>query len=135
MSRSIFVIDDDEDVREVLCFALKFEGVSTFAFQSGSEAEEFLKTLNFSEYPGLMVVDYMMPDMDGVEFINKMITVYPETLGLIPMALSTARFEDETSDLPPRALRLPKPVNLEEFIALSKKFANLDPTHTSQFLS
>lgn len=134
MSRPIFVIDDDEDVREVLCFALEFEGVSSFAFRSGQEAEAFLKTLSFAEYPGLMIVDFMMPEMDGVEFINRMISVYPDSIGLIPMALSTARFEDETGDLHSRAFRLSKPVNLEEFISLSKIHSNLDPIHISQFL-
>ena len=126
MSRPICVIDDDEDVRGVLCFALEFEGITPLSFASGPEAEAVLSTLSDEELPGMIVVDYMMPEMDGVEFITHMIEDYPETLGKIPMALSTARFEDETSTLPDRAFRLEKPLDLKKFIELAKKYSETD---------
>lgn len=135
MSRAICVIDDDEDVRGVMCFALEFEGIKALPFASGIEAELALKNLSPTEYPGMIIVDYMMPDMDGVEFITRMMDLYPDTLGTIPMGLSTARFSDETSDLPERAFRLEKPVDLKEFIALAKKYSGIEPTHTSHFPS
>jgi CheY-like chemotaxis protein len=133
MSRPICVIDDDEDVRGVLCFALEFEGLKALSFSSGPEAEAVLSTLSEDELPGMIVVDYMMPEMDGVQFITHMMEDYPETIGRIPMALSTARFEDETSDLPDRAMRLEKPVDLKSFITLAKKYAQADSHYTSHF--
>lgn len=133
MSRPICVIDDDEDVRGVLCFALEFEGITPLSFSSGPEAEATLLTLSPEELPGMIVVDYMMPEMDGVEFITHMMETYPDTIGAIPMALSTARFEDETSDLPERAFRLEKPVDLKKFIDLAKKYSQSDASYTSHF--
>lgn len=133
MSRPICIIDDDEDVRGVMCFALEFEGIQALAYKSGVEALAALKELKPHEYPGMIIVDFMMPDMDGVEFISKMVEDYPDTLGRIPMGLSTARFEDETQDLPERAFRLEKPVDLKEFIELAKKYSEIDSSYTSHF--
>lgn len=131
MTRPICVIDDDEDVRGVMCFALEFEGIPSMSFESGKEAESFLNKLAPAELPGMIIVDFMMPEMDGVEFITRMMEQYPETLGKIPMGLSTARFEDETMDLPQRAFRLEKPVDLKDFIALAKKYSQIEPDHSS----
>ncbi len=123
MSRPICIIDDDEDVRGVMCFALEFEGIKALPFASGLEAEEYLQKAPLENLPGLIIVDYMMPDQNGIEFIIRLFKEYPDTLAKIPIALSTARFADETADLPKGALRLEKPVDLNTFMGLAKKYS------------
>lgn len=122
MGRSVCIIDDDEDVRGVMCFALEFEGIKALPYSSGAEAEENLSKMPIEDYPCMIIVDYMMPEMDGIEFIKKIFEKYPNTLAKIPVALSTARFSDETADLPEGAIRLEKPVDLESFITMVKSF-------------
>jgi len=123
MSRPICIIDDDEDVRGVMCFALEFEGLKSLTFGSGFEAEEKLSQMPEAEYPGMILVDYMMPEMNGIEFITRIYEKYPDTLAKIPIALSTARFSDETAELPAGAMRLEKPVDLNQFIKMAREYS------------
>lgn len=120
MTRPICIIDDDEDVRSVMTFALEFEGMTTLPFASALQAEEYLSRLPQDELPCLIIVDYMMPEMDGVEFINVLHTDYPDTLARLPIALSTARLSDETEELPYPVMRLEKPLDLNHFLQLAK---------------
>lgn len=63
MSRTaVLVIDDEEDMRELECFALDLDGrfaVSTAA--SGREGLEFARLMR----PDVILLDWMMPGMDG----------------------------------------------------------------------
>lgn len=134
MTRPICIIDDDEDVRGVMCFALEFEGIEALPFSSGPEAEERLSHMSQDQYPGMIVVDYMMPEMDGIEFITRIFENYPDTLAKIPIALSTARFSDETADLPDGAMRLEKPVDLRHFIELARQYSQVPKQSQTQSL-
>lgn len=122
MNRPICIIDDDEDVREVMCFALEFEGIQTMTFGSATQAEAYLKNMTVNELPSLIIIDYMMPDMNGLEFIQHVTKKYPYSLGSIPLAICTARFSDELQGLPESVIQLPKPLDLSDLIAVAKKF-------------
>ncbi len=63
----IFIIDDDEDLCEVMSWAIKKEGLNVRSFFSGGEA---LKALKHSK-PSVMIVDFHLGDMDGCEFLEK----------------------------------------------------------------
>lgn len=60
---TIFVVDDDEGVRNALRFLLKQLGLATVTLASASE---FLKTYK-PEQPGCLVLDVRMPGMSGLE--------------------------------------------------------------------
>jgi FixJ family two-component response regulator len=60
---TIFVVDDDEGVRNSLRFLLKSVGLTTLALSS---ATEFLDTYKPSQ-PGCLVLDVRMPGMSGLE--------------------------------------------------------------------
>jgi len=60
---TVFVVDDDEAVRNSLRFLLKSVGLPTRAFAS---AQEFLETYQPSQ-PGCLVLDVRMPAMSGLE--------------------------------------------------------------------
>lgn len=133
MKNQICIIDDDEDIRGVLAFALEFEGISSITFENGTRAEEYLNKLPAYELPCLLVVDYMMPDMNGVEFINSLKNKYPDTLGRIPTALSTGFFSDEIENLPTTIIKLEKPIDLQDFIKLVKEHCLLQEKPYSLF--
>jgi CheY-like chemotaxis protein len=121
MKRQICIIDDDEDVRGVMAFALDFEGMSSLTFESCRQAEEYLSRLSADELPCLMIIDYMMPEMNGLEFISLLARKYPATLNKIPMVLSTARLSDEVDNLPGHIMRLEKPLDLQNFLDLARQ--------------
>lgn len=122
MNRPVCIIDDDEDIRGVMSFALEYEGINTITFHDAKSAEEGLTKLNSSEYPCVILVDYMMPGINGIEFIKKMRDKYPDTIAKIPMGLSSAGFHEETSILPNGAFRLEKPVDLQNFVGLARDY-------------
>ncbi len=117
MKKSVYVVDDDDDVREVLLYALEHEGYVVTAFTNGLSALNFLKKLSLDNYPGLIILDYHMPEMDGVTFINTVKKDFPQTLGSIPLAICTA--EDDcrkTSSLPKEVIQLNKPMSLDDLL-------------------
>jgi two-component system, LuxR family, response regulator FixJ len=60
---TVFVVDDDEGVRNSLRFLLKSVGLATRALAS---AQEFLDTYK-AQQPGCLVLDVRMPGMSGLE--------------------------------------------------------------------
>jgi len=82
----IAVVDDEDNIRETVAFALRREGYEVVMFRDGLEAWEA-----FSDgLPSLTVLDIMMPRMDGLELCRK-IRARSETL---PIIFLTSRDEE-----------------------------------------
>lgn len=60
---SILVIDDEEDIRELLSYNLKKEGYSVQTSENGEKGLVLMKEFK----PDLIILDVMMPGMDGIE--------------------------------------------------------------------
>lgn len=59
----ILVVDDEQPVRESLRRSLRFNGYDVLTASDGLEAVEAVR----SENPELLILDVMMPNMDGLE--------------------------------------------------------------------
>jgi CheY-like chemotaxis protein len=81
----IVVVDDDTDVRETLGEVLAEEGYSTRLFESGREALDFLRA---GGAPALILLDLMMPEMNGWQFREEQLK--DERLREIPVVVITA---------------------------------------------
>ncbi|MCC5924161.1 MAG: response regulator transcription factor [Crocinitomicaceae bacterium] len=88
MSKKILVIDDEEEIRELLLYNLKKENFEVFEGSSGAEALSFLS----KNHVDLILLDIMMPDMDGIEVCEK-IRLLPNHENTI-ICFLTARNED-----------------------------------------
>lgn len=84
----ILLVDDEPDILEFLSYNLKKEGYNVFTAGNGKEALVIAKT----EVPNLIILDVMMPDMDGIETCREI----REIPGLkdVMIAFLTARNED-----------------------------------------
>jgi CheY-like chemotaxis protein len=60
--RQILVVDDDDDIRNLVCLLLETEGYDPIAAKDGVDA---LQLLEEREPPGLILLDIMMPRMGG----------------------------------------------------------------------
>ena len=60
---TILVIDDEEDIRELLCYNLKKEGYDVYSAENGEKG----LTSMLANKPDLIILDVMMPGMDGIE--------------------------------------------------------------------
>jgi len=68
MKQSIFVVEDDQSIREMLEYALLAAGYETMCFDN---SEDFLVQLNRS-IPALVVLDIMLPGEDGITTLKKL---------------------------------------------------------------
>ena len=85
---NILIVDDEVDILEFLSYNLKKEGFSVYAAGNGSTAIELAKEI----IPDLILLDIMMPGMDGIEVCEKIRTL--PALGNTLIAFLTARGED-----------------------------------------
>jgi two-component system, OmpR family, alkaline phosphatase synthesis response regulator PhoP len=86
----ILLVDDEPDIIEFLSYNLKKEGYQILSATNGKEAVDVAR----KELPHLIVLDVMMPDMDGIETCREI----REQKGLqdVLIAFLTARSEDYT---------------------------------------
>ena len=74
-SNKILVVDDDKIVTSTLKTLFKIEGFTdAHYFNDPKEAVEFLKF----EKPDLILSDFLMPEMNGFEFLSIAKDLYPE---------------------------------------------------------
>lgn len=64
----IYIVEDDESIREIEEFALKNAGHKVYGF---ADAKSFYKALD-EVYPELVLLDVMLPDEDGNEIVRKL---------------------------------------------------------------
>ena len=68
--QKILVVDDDPGIRDVVCFALQKAG---FATATASDGEQALARFA-ADPPALVVLDILMPELDGVEVCRRLRT-------------------------------------------------------------
>ena len=61
--RKILLVDDEPDILEIVGYNLSEEGYQIFTASNGKEAVAIAK----KEIPDLIIMDVMMPEMDGME--------------------------------------------------------------------
>jgi CheY-like chemotaxis protein len=87
----IMVVDDDDPVRQTIVDILEEEGFKVIAASSGQDALALLDTMDL---PDVVIVDLMMPTMDGKEFISRSRVRFGRTT-FCPILLLTASLEGE----------------------------------------
>jgi len=88
MEQKILLVEDEPDILEFLSYNLKKEGFVVFTSDNGKDALELAK----KEIPDLIILDVMMPEMDGMETCLQ-IREIPQ-LKNVSIAFLTARGED-----------------------------------------
>ena len=84
----ILLVDDEPDILEFVGYNLTKEGYDITTSTSGKEAIELAKKVN----PDLIILDVMMPEMDGIETCHEIRTI-PELKNTL-IAFLSARGED-----------------------------------------
>jgi len=112
MTRRILIIDDDEEIRETLSELLIDEGFEVIEAGDGVDA---LARLAAEAHPNLILLDLMMPNMDGWVFHSEL--QKDSALASIPVVVMTAagRAVSSTIDVPDI---LHKPFSLEDVMAV-----------------
>ncbi|WP_027418868.1 response regulator transcription factor [Crocinitomix catalasitica] len=88
MSNSVLVIDDEQDIRVLIKYNLEQEGFTVTEADNGASGLELAK----KNIPDLILLDVMMPGMDGIETCEKLKDI-PELANTM-ICFLTARGED-----------------------------------------
>jgi two-component system, OmpR family, KDP operon response regulator KdpE len=115
LGTSVLVVDDEPQVVWVLQFSLEAEGYRTFAAANGAEALSEIE----EHHPQLMVLDIMMPTMDGWAVLEAMMQLPVEQRPrvVIVSALSSLRDRAKAAELGADAY-VPKPFNVDELLTV-----------------
>ena len=81
----IYLLEDDDNIRKLVCYALSKEG---FEVQGYSSPKEFHQGMD-TELPELILLDIMLPEEDGLSILNKL-KAHAETEH-IPVIMLTAK--------------------------------------------
>jgi FixJ family two-component response regulator len=94
VASTVYIVDDDEAVRDSLRWLLE---ANTYRVRAFSSAEAFLSEYN-DDQPGILIVDVRMPGMSGLELQEQLIIrkstmpiVFITGHGDVPMAVSTLK--------------------------------------------
>ena len=108
---NILVIEDNKNMRKLICATLKQNGYSTFEAEDGEVGLDVLDTTHID----LIICDIMMPNMDGYEFTETLRDGHCET----PIIIVTAKeqLEDKKKGFSIGAYDyMVKPIDFEELI-------------------
>jgi len=86
---NLLLIDDDADLREALTQSLELEGFSTSTYATATTALRHL----YANWPGAVICDLRMPEMDGLEFLNAVQAIDAE----LPVVLITGHGDVSTA--------------------------------------
>jgi CheY-like chemotaxis protein len=106
----VFIVEDDADTREMLCRFLELEG---FHVESAPNGKLALERLNAGAPACVILLDLMMPVMDGWQFRREQVAM--ANLAQIPVIVVSAAGRDRLEQIEANAI-LSKPVDLDELL-------------------
>ncbi len=116
VNTSILVVDDEKNTREGLKSLLEVHGYEVDLADDGYKALEIVKR----DMPDIVLTDLRMPDIDGLELLQKVKKINEETLVIVFTAYGTV--ENAVKAIQSGAFHyLSKPVNTDELIEILKK--------------
>ena len=113
--KAVLIVDDDQGVREAMLDVLSFEGYPAVAAADGVEA---LTALERCETPTLVLLDSLMPRMNGAEFLDRLSRL--ESPKDIAVVFISGRNEPHPES-PLVVGELRKPFELEGLLALLRR--------------
>lgn len=91
----VYIVDDDESVREALAWLLRTRRVPSQPFASGEAFEQFLVPGFLPDEPCCVLLDVRMPGMSGLALFDRM--VQRELVGLMPVIFLTGHGDVPTA--------------------------------------
>ena len=118
---SILVVEDDPSIREGIVGLLEVEGYRVYAAENGKKALDLLQRI---ETPCLILLDLMMPVMDGWQFTalkNKDIRIAPIPVIVVSAIADSASIEGSKG-------HIKKPINVDLLLRLVKAYCGHSAT-------
>lgn len=124
---SILVVEDDTSIREMLRLMLELEGYRIYVAANGEEGLTTLRSLGEKDRPCLILLDLMMPVMNGWQFVEAL--GEQTMLATIPVVVVTA-FGDKSKTLKSSGV-LKKPIELDALFSMVRRYCGPSPNERS----
>ena len=112
----VLIVEDDADLREMMAQLLHLEGFNSQTVANGREALEYLHD---ADPPELILLDLMMPIMDGWEFRREQ--QRDPNLADVPVIVLSALDPARVGDMEPAAF-LKKPLDFDRLLELVRQY-------------
>jgi len=119
--KSIIVVEDNAAIRKLFCTLIKKQGYEVTDFENGESVLKGLPNLK----PDLMVLDILLPDINGTDLISK-IRAVPHCSNVPVIAVTGFATEQDAAKFKELGFNgyLSKPINTTAFIDEIKKHIN-----------
>ncbi len=117
--RPVLIVEDDADLREMMAQLLALEGYVATTVANGLEALEYLER---GDKPDVILLDLMMPVMDGWEFRRQQQAV--PTLANVPVIILSAIDQRRAAEVDAVAF-LKKPLDFDRLLELVRRFCSV----------
>jgi two-component system phosphate regulon response regulator PhoB len=119
LNKTIYVVEDNDDIRELVEYLLEIEGYKVSGFPNATSFEEEIK----GSKPDAVVLDIMLPDGNGIDICNKLkSTTATENIPVLLMSANTniaiISSESKADDF------ISKPFDIDDFVSRVRKLLN-----------
>lgn len=121
----ILLVDDDDDIREVMQDVLASEGYQVDVARDGAEA---LSKLPGATPPYLILLDMMMPNMDGETFLHALRSKPQMADAQVVVVSGSAGIREKATAMDVAAC-LVKPFELDELLGVVRRLTAGQPPH------
>lgn len=116
--KTILIIEDDMDIRELVAEILSDEGYETKTAENGRVGLDYLLACPKESLPDCVILDLMMPVMTGLQVMDYLLTNHADDLGKLPIIITTAKGnpKEDLSNMPANVTKIRKPMDVTELI-------------------
>lgn len=125
--KEVVIIDSDRDLCEILAFAYAQHGYTVQSKQTGQEALQYFETKPHVNSKSLIVLDRMLPDMDGLEILKGIKERNSQTHLAIFLSPLTSESELLEGFKQGAIDCVPKPLNIDVLIRKSEALLKQNP--------
>lgn len=121
--KMVLLVEDDPDIRDIVQDVLEAEGYDVVPASHGKQALEFLRDVRNTEPPALVILDMMMPLVDGRHVLEAIRS--DATLSSVPVVVMSAVAHEKPVGA---AAFLRKPFSLDTLFDAVHTLVNARPT-------
>lgn len=119
MTNCVLVVEDEPDVRETIKEILQMEGFTVVTAENGQDA---LNVLTEFGKPCLILLDLMMPVMNGWQFLEALKNGHQQLFASTPIVVVSAVADLTTVQAQYNCRVMKKPANVQSLLALAHEY-------------
>lgn len=79
----VVIVDDDEYLLKMMVYAFEAQGFDVQTFDLGKDALDYLSDKNHLKETQLLILDRLLPDMDGLDILKQLSDKFPDHVPLV----------------------------------------------------